>query len=240
MTFTLPPRVPNGYTLLDVCCKQGLASFGYYLAGFDVVGVDREPQPRYPFPFIQADLRDLDPEWIAQNFNAAAGSPPCWAHTDLAYRTGREYEDFIPETRALFEASGLPFVIENVEGAPLKDPITLCGTMFAGLRVARHRDFESNVPLTIPRPCPKKHPLTYTLDKRKKHYGQLDEWTAFVQVTGGGNCSKAAAEDAMGVPSGWATKDGLNQGVPPAYTRWIGEQLAEYIAAEGTAEAVSA
>lgn len=229
MTFTLPPRVPNGRTLVDLCCKQGLASYGYYLAGFNVVGIDREPQPRYPFPFIQQDLRDLDPDWLAENFDAAAGSPPCWAHSDLAHRTGLEYEDFIPETRALFEASGLPYVIENVEGAPLKDPLTLCGTMFDGLRVQRHRLFESNVPLYAPRPCPKRHPLHFTHDKRKAHYGRLDEWTAFVSVNGGGNSSKAAAEDAMGVPSGWATKDGLNQGVPPAYTRWIGGQLADYL-----------
>lgn len=235
MTFTLPPRVPNGRTLVDLCCKQGLASFGYYLAGFDIVGIDREPQPRYPFPFIQADLRDLDPDWLAENFDAAAGSPPCWDHSDLKHRTGLSYEDFIPETRALFEASGLPHVIENVEGAPLKNPLTLCGTMFDGLRVSRHRLFESNVPLYAPRPCPKKHPLHFTHDKRKAHYGQLDERTAFVSVNGGGNCTKAAAEDAMGVPSGWATKDGLNQGVPPAYTRWIGRQLADHLAAMGVA-----
>ncbi|MET9521471.1 SAM-dependent methyltransferase [Streptomyces coeruleorubidus] len=232
MTFTLPPRVPNGYTLIDLCCKQGAASYGYYLAGFNVVGVDWEPQPRYPFPFIQADLRDLDPAWIAENFDAAAGSPPCWDHSDLKHRTGKEYDDFIPETRALFEASGLPFVIENVEGAPLKNPITLCGTHFDGLRVIRHRLFESNLPLRTPRPCPKKHPLVYTLDKRKAHYGRLDEWTAFVSVNGGGNCSKAAAAAAMGIPDGWMTKDGMNQGVPPAYTEWIGRQIADHLDAE--------
>ncbi|MFD7554165.1 hypothetical protein ACFV9E_06445 [Streptomyces sp. NPDC059835] len=227
--FELPRRVPNGLTLIDLCCKQGAASMGYYLAGFDVVGVDWEPQPRYPFPFIQADLRDLDPEWLAQNFNAGAGSPPCWGHSDLKHRTGKTYDDFIPETRALFEASGLPYVIENVEGAPLKNPITLCGTMFDGLRVSRHRLFESNVELTVPRPCPKRHPLHYTLDKRKAHYGRLDQWRDFVQVTGGGNCSRAAASDAMGGLD-WMTKDGMNQAVPPAYTRWIGQQLAEHLA----------
>ncbi|MFF3620008.1 SAM-dependent methyltransferase [Streptomyces sp. NPDC002467] len=225
----LPRRVPNGLTVIDLCCKQGGSSMGYYLAGFDVVGVDREPQPRYPFPFIQADLRDLDSDWLAQNFDAVAGSPPCWAHSDLAHRTGREYEDFIPETRALVEASGLPYVIENVEGAPLQTPLILCGTMFDGLRVSRHRLFESNIPLTVPRPCPKRHPLHYTLDKRKAHYGRLDQWRDFVQVTGGGNCSRAAASDAMGGLD-WMTKDGMNQAVPPAYTRWIGQQLAEHLA----------
>ncbi|MEU0397967.1 SAM-dependent methyltransferase [Streptomyces sp. NPDC006208] len=229
MNLSLPPRTPGRPRLLDLCCKQGGASKGYHNAGFDVIGVDREPQPRYPYRFIQADLRDLDPEWIAENFDAAAGSPPCWAHSDLAHRTGREYEDFIPETRALLVATGLPYVIENVEGAPLKDPIVLCGTMFDGLRVSRHRLFESNIPLTVPRPCPKRHPLHYTLDKRKAHYGQLDEWTDFVMVTGGGNCSRAAASAAMGGLD-WMTKDGMNQSVPPAYTEWIGRQLLAHLA----------
>ncbi|MET9816551.1 SAM-dependent methyltransferase [Streptomyces sp. NPDC006355] len=227
--------MPNGLTIADFCSKEGGASLGYYLAGFDVVGFDREPQPRYPFPFVQTDLRDVDPEWLGQNFDAAAGSPPCWAHTDLKHRTGLEYEDFIPETRELFEASGLPYALENVEGAPLLSPLKLCGTMFDGLRVQRHRLFESNVPLSAPRPCPKRHPLHFTHDKRKAHYGRLDEWSAFVTVTGGGNCSKAAAEDAMGIPAGWMSKDGLNQAIPPAYTKWIGQQLADHIRAERTA-----
>lgn len=236
MTWKLPPRVPNGYTLLDLCCKQGAASLGFYLAGFNVVGSDREPQPRYPFPFIQADLRDLDAQWISENFDAAAGSPPCWEFSDLKHRTGKTYENFIPETRALFEASGLPYVIENVEGAPLRTPITLCGTMFDGLRVSRHRVFESNLALYTPRPCPPRHPLHYTMDKRKDHYGQLDEWTDFVMVTGGGNCSRAAASDAMGGLD-WMTKDGMNQAVPPAYTRWIGEQLTDYLDATASVAA---
>lgn len=235
MKFTLPPRVPNGYTLLDVCSKAGGAGLGYYLAGFNVVSVDREPQPHQPFPFIQADLRDLDPEWIAQNFDATAWSPPCWKWSDLAHRTGLDYEDFIPEARALAKACGLPYVIENVEGAPLDNPLILCGTQFPGLRVSRHRLFESNLALYPPRPHGR-HPLHFTHDKRKKHYGRLDEMTAFVTVTGGGNSSKAAAEDAMGIPSGWMTKDELNQAIPPAYTQWIGGQLADHLAAvEGVA-----
>jgi DNA (cytosine-5)-methyltransferase 1 len=236
MTFILPPRVPNGLTLLDICSKAGGAGLGYYLAGFDIVSVDREPQPRQPFPFIQADLRDLDPQWIAENFDAVAASPPCWAHSDLKHRTGREYEDFIPETRALLEASGLPYVIENVEGAPLKNPLVLCGTQFDGLRVTRHRLFESNVLLYPPRPHAKgREPLHFTHDKRKAHYGRLNEWTAFVTVTGGGNSSKAAAAAAMGIPAGWMTKDELNQAIPPAYTEWIGRQLVDHMAGLGVA-----
>jgi DNA (cytosine-5)-methyltransferase 1 len=229
-TFTPPPRPANGYRLLDVCSKAGGAGLGYHMAGFEVISVDREPQPNQPFPFIQADLRDLDPEWIAANFDAVVGSPPCWSHSDLKHRTGREYEDFIPETRELFKATGLPYVIENVEGAPLIDPLVLCGTQFPGLRVSRHRLFESSTPLKAPMPHPKgKHPLHFTHDKRKKHYGKLNEWTAFVQVTGGGNCTKAAAEDAMGIPSGWMSKEELNQAIPPRYTEWIGRQITAHL-----------
>ena len=219
--------------LLDLCSKQGAASEGYRRAGFEVTGVDREPQPRYPFRFIRADLRNLSVGWIRRHFAAIAGSPPCWGHSDLRHRTGLEYEDFIPEVRALFEESGLPYVIENVEGAPLKDPLILCGTQFPGLRVIRHRLFESNVPLKAPdTPHPARHPLVYTRDKRKAHYGRLNEWDAFVSVNGGGNCTKAAAEDAMGIRPGWMTKDGLNQAVPPAYTEHVGRQLLAHIAGQ--------
>lgn len=209
--------------IIDFCCKAGGTSVGYHRAGWDVIDVDRDPQPNYPFTFIQADLRDFDvADVLASGVKALAGSPPCWKFTDLAYRTGREYEDFIPELRDLFVRSGLPYVIENVEGAPLIDPLMLCGTMFRGLRVTRHRLFESNVCLSAPGPHGS-HPLHYTMDKRKSHYGRLDEWRDFVTVTGGGNCSVAAAADAMGI--NWMTKAELNQAIPPAYTEWIGTQL---------------
>lgn len=227
MTTDLPSRPANGLRLVDLCCKGGGASMGYYLAGFDVIGVDREPQPDYPFPFVQADLRDLTPEWLREHADAVAGSPPCQAHSDLAHRTGQEYPDYIPETRALMRASGLPYSLENVEGAPLLDPLVLCGTQFPGLRVLRHRLFESNVPLAEPRPHPERHPLVFTHDKRKPHFGKLDQATAFVQVTGGGNCTVDNARDAMGI--WWLGKDGLNQAIPPAYTEWIGRQLAAHM-----------
>ena len=223
--------------LLDVCCCAGCASEGYAAAGFEVVGIDKDPQPRYPYEFIQADLLDLDPAWIAANFHGLHISPPCQKYTGLRFRyTVNEHPDLIAPARRLAVATGLPYVIENVEGArgELVDPVTLCGTMFDGLRVKRHRLFESNVPFTAPRPCPARHPLHYTLDKRKAHYGRLDEWTAFVMVNGGGNCSRAAAADAMGLAHRYLTKDELNEGIPPAYTRWIGEVLMSHLT-EGAA-----
>jgi DNA (cytosine-5)-methyltransferase 1 len=121
--------------------------------------------------------------------------------------------------------SGLPYVIENVEKSPPINPLMLCGTMFPGLRVIRHRLFESNVSLVAPGPHVRKHTLVFTMDKRKDHYGRLNEWDAFVSVNGGGNCSKKAAADAMGINEHWMTKDGLNQAVPPKFTEWIGRQL---------------
>lgn len=210
--------------LLDLFCCAGGAAMGYSQAGFEIVGVDIRPQPRYPFPFIQHDALTLDQRFI-RSFDAIHASPPCQRFSDLAKRNGNadDWPDLIAPTRRLLVQSGKPYVIENVEGAPLIDPEMLCGTMFSGLRVIRHRLFETNFPLFPP--AHGKHPLVYTMDKRKAHYGELDEWTSPVQVTGGGNCSKAAAADAMGID--WMTKNELNEAIPPAYTRLIGRRIME-------------
>jgi DNA (cytosine-5)-methyltransferase 1 len=214
--------------ILDLFCCAGGAGKGYHLAGFDVVGVDMSPQPRYPFEFIQRNVFDLEP-WFLNEFDAIHASPPCQHYSDLAKRNGNAdaHPDLVGVTRDLLCSTNKPWIIENVEGAPLRDPIILCGTMFPGLRVKRHRLFESNVAISAPCACPKRHPLNYTMDKRKAHYGKLDEMTAFVQVTGGGNCSKAAAIDAMGID--WMTKEELNQAIPPAYTAHLGRQLLAHI-----------
>jgi len=195
---------------------------GYHRAGFEVVGVDIDPQPRYPFEFIQADALTLDREFLA-SFDAVHASPPCQSYSDLAKRNGNAHmwPRLIEPVRALLHELGVPFIIENVEGAPLLDPVVLCGTMFPGLRVIRHRLFESNIDLTAPPHG--KHPLVFTHDKRKGHYGKLDQDVSFVQVTGGGNCSIANAKDAMGID--WMTKGELNESIPPAYTEHLGKQL---------------
>ena len=212
-------------TLLDLFCCAGGAAAGYHRAGFEVIGIDINPQPRYPFEFIQADVMALTPEFVAQ-FDAVHASPPCQAYSDLASLfPENKYPDLIAATRDLLIRSGIPYVIENVEGAPLRNYVTLCGTMFEGLRVLRHRLFESNVVIT-PMAC-KPHPLCHTLDKRKSHYGKTDEWTDFVSVNGGGNCSVAAGRDAMGID--WMTKAELNEAIPPAYTEYIGKQVMPYV-----------
>ncbi len=208
--------------MLDLFCKAGGAAMGYHRAGFEVVGVDIKPQPRYPFQFIQGDAMSFD-EGFLSGFHAIHASPPCQKHSDLAKRNGNAdaWPCHIEEVRKMLGYVGRPYIIENVEGSPLIDPVVLCGAMFPSLRVIRHRLFESNVPLSVPGHG--KHKLVYTMDKRKSHYGKLDEWKSPVQVTGGGNCSKAAAADAMGID--WMTKDELNEAIPPAYTEFLGKQV---------------
>jgi DNA (cytosine-5)-methyltransferase 1 len=236
--------------LLDLFCGAGGASVGYARAGFDVVGVDLAPQPNYPFEFVQLDATAMTRDRLAKcwhedyrrsalpgmsqaclgRFDVVHASPPCQRWSDLAKRNGNadDWPDLVAPVREMLKATGLPYVIENVEGAPLHDPLMLCGTMFPELRVIRHRLFESNVPLTAP-PHKTPHPLVFTHDKRKAHFGQLDQDTAFVQVTGGGNCTVANKRDAMGVP--WMTGAEANEAIPPAFTEHIGRQLIEALEA---------
>ncbi len=220
--------------LLDLFCCAGGSAVGYARAGFDVTGVDIEKQPNYPFTFFQADVMDL-PMWFLHGFDVIHASPPCQSYSVTAKRTGNghAWPRLVEPLREKLEKSGRPWVIENVIGAPLDSPIMLCGTMFPGLRVIRHRLFESDVRLPSP-PSHGRHPLVHTLDRRKNHYGKTNEWDDFVQVTGGGNCTIAAARDAMGID--WPmTKREINESIPPAYTRFVGDALLIRIGAQGAA-----
>lgn len=216
--------------ILDLCCCAGGAAVGYLRAGFKRIrGVDKDPQPRYPFRFLQADalavLRWIEPD----DWDAIHGSPPCQRFSDLAHRNGNadDWPDLIEPMRELMIETGLPYIIENVEGAPLRDPIMLCGAMFPELRVYRHRLFESNLPLVAPT-HPTHRELTFTHDKRKAHYGQpLDLKTMRVQVTGGGNAPVWAKREAMGCF--WMTGREVNEAIPPAYTEYLGRQLLRHI-----------
>ena len=216
--------------ILDLFCCAGGAGVGYTQIGFEVVGVDIKPQPHYPFHFIQEDVLTLDAGFLA-SFDAVHASPPCQSYSDLAKRNrnGDAWPRLIEPVRDILTRTGLPYVIENVEGAPLLNPVVLCGTMFAELRVIRHRLFEANFPIAVPPHG--KHPLVHTFDRRKKHYGKTDESKDYVQVTGGGNCTIAAARKAMGI--NWMTKKEINEAIPPAYTRFIGEQLTAHLTVAG-------
>lgn len=213
---------------LDLFCCAGGASTGYSMAGFEVIGADIAKQPRYPFPFIRYDALDFEPGFLA-TFDFIHASPPCQSYSDLAKRNGNAHEwpRLVEPVRELLRKSGRPYAIENVEGAPLLNPVVLCGTMFPGLRVLRHRLFECNFPVTVPPHG--KHPLVHTHDRRKNHFGKTDESRDFVQVTGGGNCTVAAAKDAMGGLA-WMTKNELNEAIPPRYTEHIGLAALAHIA----------
>lgn len=225
--------------LLDLFCGAGGAARGYQLAGFEVVGVDIAQQPNYCGElFIQADALEylvgdgydmaLD-DWrpLYTPFDAIHASPPCQAFT--AYRrTGNvgEYPDLIAPLRALLNATGLPWVMENVAGAPLERPLMLCGSMF-DLDVQRHRYFESNVPLGRPVwGCrhriwpPDRFPGGRSVQRTGKSTGLV---RASVEI-GSWDIPLAVQQKAMGGLD-WMSLEELSEAIPCDYTKFIGNQL---------------
>lgn len=219
--------VPKKLKMLDLFCCAGGAAMGYHRAGFNVIGVDLKHHKNYPFSLSVADALSLSLEFL-KTFEAIHASPPCQSYSSLAKRNGNadSWPRLIEPVREMLIASGLPYIIENVEGAPLRNAVTLCGTMFPGLRVLRHRLFEANFEIITP--AHTKHPKVHTFDKRKAPFGKTNEWVDFVQVTGGGNCTLGAAQSAMNI--NWMTKAELNEAIPPAYTQFIGLQLQRHLA----------
>ena len=212
--------------ILDLYCCQGGASQGYVDAGFDVFGVDLDPQPRYPFEFLQYDaihflggLVGGGGKWRVEDFDAIHASPPCQAHTKAWKLNKREHPRLIAPTRGLLELTGLPYVIENVEEArdELRDPVMLCGETF-GLQTYRHRLFETNWNLTAP-----EHPK-HTARTTKMGRAPVDgEYMHIV-----GNFSGVdKGREVMGMP--WANRDGLREAIPPVYAEYVGRQLADHI-----------
>lgn len=201
--------------ILDLFSKQGGAGWGYHLAGFRGTGVDIEPQPRYPLSFVQADALDVlaDKEYLAC-FDAIHASPPCQAHSNAQRIRRREHPDLIGPVREALIASGKPYVIENVRGAPLLAPVELCGCMFPELNVYRERLFETSFPLLAPPHVPHREPVT--------KMGRPPRPGERMHVVGNFS-GVAAASEAMGI--GWMSRDGLREAIPPAYTRFIGEAL---------------
>lgn len=199
--------------LLDLFCGAGGCSVGYARAGFEVVGVDIEPQPNYPFDFVQADAMTFD----LRGFDAVHASPPCQRYTQLGTREDlSHYPDLVDAIRERLNAAGLPWVIENVPGSPLRNPMTLCGAMF-GLRSYRHRLFESNKTLTAPQ-----HPqhivrVNRRGENRRKHWAN----GGFITITG--DVGTYCGPEAMGI--NWMTGNELSQAIPPAYTQYLAKQL---------------
>lgn len=204
--------------LLDLFCCQGGASRGYADAGFDVTGVDIDPQPRYPFNFVQADAVQYLADHL-DDYDAFAASPPCQAHT-LAQRIQQnDHPDFIDPIRDLMIASGKPWVIENVVGAPLRDPQMLCGAMF-GLETYRHRLFETGAGFTFEAPEHPQHVARTTKMGRPVQPGE------YMHVVGNFT-GVDKARGVMGMP--WANRDGLREAIPPAYTEFIGSHLLAHL-----------
>ena len=202
--------------LLDLFCGAGGAAMGYHRAGFDVVGVDINPQPNYPFEFFQGDamawvLDTYDPEY---GFDAIHASPPCQAYSAASHLP--DHPDLYEEVRELIEETGLPYVIENVPGAPFRSGITLCGSMF-DLPVRRHRNFETSF-LVLRQPCDHSGERPYTITG---HAGAGD----FAHHRG------ASAEDGPKLMDcDWMTWTEACQAIPPAYTEYIGTQLLAHLA----------
>ena len=198
--------------LLDLFCGAGGAGMGYHRAGFDVVGVDIAPQPRYPFEFHQADALTFD----LRDFDAIHASPPCPRYSLVSGFQGvaEDHPDLVAPIRALLEQTGLPYVIENVPGAPLRRDLVLCGEMF-GLRVHRHRLFEiAGAFAMAPRHSP--HLLRGALTNCETGPG-IARWIT------GNYADHADASDAMGID--WMNRRELANAVPPAYTEYIGGYL---------------
>lgn len=212
--------------LLDLFCGAGGCSVGYYRAGFDVVGVDIEPQPNYPFSMIVGEALDVlaaAARGSLEGFDVIHASPPCQAFT--AYRrrgdgVGDDYPDLIAPVREALQHWGGPYVLENVPGSPVQGLVQLCGSSF-GLDVRRHRWFETNVPMLSP-PC--------------NHAAQTPR---FPQATNRTNLRSTVEvgvwripletqQQAMGID--WMTLEELSQAIPPAYTEYIGAQLLDALA----------
>ncbi len=208
---------------LDLFCKAGGCSVGYHRAGFDVVGVDIEPQPRYPFPFVQMDALECldrmarsgwfiecdadDRIWFGSDFAAIHASPPCQSYSDSLRHLAHGKPKLIGSVRKKLRACGIPYVIENVRGAPLLSPIILCGTSF-GLPLRRHRLFECSFPI-IGRTC------CHTDGEMNPHRASSRKKIGYAPER----------QYAVAMGNSWMSKAEARQGIPPAYTEFIGRQL---------------
>jgi len=214
--------------LLDLFSGAGGAARGYHDAGFDVVGVDINPQPRYPYEFHQGDAMTLGAELLASGrFAAVHASPPCHDHSTV---TGRNRKAkgakgtgwMLNATVDLLRSTGLLYVVENVETAEFPGEvhrISLCGSSF-GLDVRRHRWFATNAPMLEP-PCAHhlQKPRFRSLDSRQKTLATVVGVHGHLNYPGEAELRKQA----MGID--WMTNAELSQAIPPAYTRFIGEHL---------------
>lgn len=206
---------------IDLFCCAGGAGMGLHRAGFDVTGVDIRPQPRYPFDFQLGDALDAD----LNGYDFVWASPPCQRYTmaQNAAKNAEAHPDLIPATRAKLEAWGGVWIMENVVGAPLINPVMLCG-LALGLNVKRHRLFESNLFLLTP-PCPSHDQDYYVIfghEVRNRRHGQA-----------AGRKNKIA-EGRKAMDIDWMTRGELSEAIPPAYSEYLGRQAMAVILSQRT------
>lgn len=203
---------------LDLFCGAGGTSMGLHRAGFDVTGIDHRPMPRYPFAFIQADA--LRPPVDLSAFDFIWASPPCQRYSQMTPKAHRgKHPDLIATTRRLLQASGVPFVIENVPSAArhLINPIMLCGSMF-GLNLRRHRFFELGGFFLLVGSCiHAPGPVLITGTHRRTYEPRYEYSLA--------DCKEASGID-------WMTRAELDNAIPPAYAEFIGKAVLQHLNAE--------
>jgi len=223
--------------LLDLYCKAGGAGMGYHRAGWEVVGVDIEPQPHYPFEFHQSDaLVYLAEHW--KEFDAIHASPPCQRYSSMTNGRWKDrvntHPDLVEPTRELLKRTGLPYIIENVVGAPLINPTMLCGSMFglqskAGNPLYRHRLFETSFAAGLTPPCQHSKASAIGVYGGGQNPSRRKTLPAVAVYGHSGGTSKRgdatfgidARREAMGID--WMTGDELSQAIPPAYTEYIAQ-----------------
>lgn len=201
--------------LLDLFCCQGGAGYGFEQSGFEVTGVDIEPQPRHRGNFIQADALEYVSKF-GHLYDYIHASPPCQSYSKASMQhrlKGKEYPDLVAPTRDLLLKIGKPFSIENVPGAPLINAQILCGAMF-GLPTYRHRLFETNWGFKAP-----DHPEHVVKNQKMGRKPRPDMMIQYVGNFSGVNYVREFTG------CFWMDQKGLAQSIPPQYTKYIGLQF---------------
>lgn len=226
--------------ILDLYSCAGGAAAGYHRAGLEVVGVDINPQPRYPFEHHVADALEYVTEH-GHEFDVIHASPPCQAFSATKSLHTNTHPDLISPTRAALKGTGKPYVIENVPGSPLENPLVLCGTMFdlqandvdgAPLKLRRHRLFESNMFLYPPGTCDH-NPAVLTASVYGAGGGWTPEHRDGESRRGGYVPATSVCQELLGVD--WMNKHEMSQVIPPAYTEWVGQQILHHLESEAAA-----